>query len=44
MIADDRERLPALGHVHDDAQHVRRIGTAVDEIADEEGAAPLRAP
>ena len=42
MIADDGERLPALDHVHDDAQHVGRVGSAVDEIADEEGAAALR--
>ena len=33
---------PRCGHVHDDAQHVGRVGPAVDEIADEEGAAALR--
>jgi len=39
VVADDRERPPALGHVYDDAQYVWRVGSAVDEIADEEGAA-----
>ena len=42
VIADDGERLAALGHVHDDAQDVGRVRPAVDEVADEECAAPFR--
>jgi hypothetical protein len=42
VIAGDGERLPGGSHVHDDAQHVGRLGAAIDEIADEEGASSFR--
>jgi hypothetical protein len=42
VIADDGECLPAFGHVHDDTQHVRGVGPAVDQIADEKRSAASR--
>jgi hypothetical protein len=41
MIAGDCERTSGCDHVHDEPQDARRIRTAVDQITDEDRAAPI---
>ena len=42
MVARNAESRSRLDHPHDQAQHLRRAGAAVDEIPEEDGLAPFR--
>src|SRR6476659_3229679 len=34
VVARHAERLTGCDHIHDDPQHVRRVWSAIDEVAD----------
>ena len=38
VVAGHAERGPGRHHAHDQAQHARRVGSPVDQVADEDGA------
>jgi hypothetical protein len=42
VVAGDRECASGRYHIHDESQHSRRIRAAIDQIADEDGAALVR--
>ena len=42
VVARNAESRSRLDHPHDQAQHLRRAGAAVDEIPEEDGLAPFR--
>lgn len=35
VVARDAQRMSSRNHAHDKAQHAGRVGSAVDEVADE---------
>ncbi len=40
VVAGHAERGPGRRHAHDQAQYARRVGSPVDQVADEDGAPP----
>ncbi len=42
MVARDAQRVPGIDHAHRKTEDRRGGRTSIDEVADEQGAAPIR--